>query len=558
MTKNPINHPVNYPPETVAPPNVKQERWILAIAFLLVIGMICCALAAVFQMVASLIPGWNGAYLIFFSIFISLEVYYSRQVLKRVHFPEREWVSFRVAEWIFILISLKVAFYCMRGFNQLIFDLPHWRENFLSNFFSAEYLIALMIVFLIWGISTFFAVSLSQIGLDEKELILEEDGVASLERVQARSALLNGYLILGGILIVSITVLKLVGYEMGIQTKGILFLVLAYFLAGLGLLSLVHLATMETRSIVDHVTLQKGISWRWLAYSIGFTLLLGIITSLLPTHYSVGLFDMIRTLLQLILSIIGFLLFLVIVPFAYLWNLLMGLLSGSKKSDQSTPVIPNVPVIQAPATPLAWLEFLKSLIFWIVLIGLVSYSIYYYLHSHKELLERLRRLPFFAFITYLWRGLLDWLRKARRELYQGIQAGWQRLRGEERSKREALPWQLLRLRRLSPRQRIIYYYLAMVRRGVETGISRSIYQTPYAYSQTLVQGIHMRAGSGTGIIDTGDIQEGIDQLTDQFVEARYSLHEISIAQVSALHPIWLKIQHALRRFHQRNKEQPSG
>ncbi len=44
-------------------------------------------------------------------------------------------------------------------------------------------------------------------------------------------------------------------------------------------------------------------------------------------------------------------------------------------------------------------------------------------------------------------------------------------------------------RRLSPRQKVIFYYLAMVRRAREAGLPRQDDQTPYEYARSLTSSL---------------------------------------------------------------------
>jgi len=90
------------------------------------------------------------------------------------------------------------------------------------------------------------------------------------------------------------------------------------------------------------------------------------------------------------------------------------------------------------------------------------------------------------------------------------------------------------LRRLSPRQKILFFYLALVRRGREKGFRRQAWQTPYEYGETLREALP-------------EVNEDLSAMTDTFVEARYSHHLISDERVGFMKRWWLRVRRALRR-----------
>ncbi len=75
----------------------------------------------------------------------------------------------------------------------------------------------------------------------------------------------------------------------------------------------------------------------------------------------------------------------------------------------------------------------------------------------------------------------------------------------------------------------------MVRRGGETGLTRNASQTPYEYSQ-LLEAKMLEAN------------EDLGAMTDAFVEARYSRHEITNQQASLVQRYWERVKRALRQW----------
>jgi hypothetical protein len=93
----------------------------------------------------------------------------------------------------------------------------------------------------------------------------------------------------------------------------------------------------------------------------------------------------------------------------------------------------------------------------------------------------------------------------------------------------------LSLRRLTPRQRVLFFFLAMIRRGEERGIPRKDSQTPYEYASKL-----------EGMIP--DANRDVSSLTNAFVEARYSKRSISHEKAGLVKRYWKRIRTAFRSF----------
>ena len=89
-------------------------------------------------------------------------------------------------------------------------------------------------------------------------------------------------------------------------------------------------------------------------------------------------------------------------------------------------------------------------------------------------------------------------------------------------------------RKLSPRQQVQFFYLAMLRRSGERGLPRRAAQTPYEYARTLKSQLL-------------DVDEDVTAMTDEFIEARYSRHEITPEKVGLVRRAWEHIKQALKR-----------
>jgi hypothetical protein len=92
---------------------------------------------------------------------------------------------------------------------------------------------------------------------------------------------------------------------------------------------------------------------------------------------------------------------------------------------------------------------------------------------------------------------------------------------------------LIRPRSLDPRRQVYFYYLAMIRRGGEQGITRDPAETPVEYAEKLENALPSE-------------DEDIESITDAFVKARYSRHEVSSGDAGRVKGAWERIRRALQ------------
>jgi hypothetical protein len=87
---------------------------------------------------------------------------------------------------------------------------------------------------------------------------------------------------------------------------------------------------------------------------------------------------------------------------------------------------------------------------------------------------------------------------------------------------------------------VLFYYLALIRRGGETGLPRKPSQTPYEYGRFLDKSLP-------------EVGESVDSLTESFMEARYSNHIVEDDQVPLVQSYWERIRRALQELKRGSK-----
>ena len=509
-----------------------NDRLATLINHLLVSLMLASVVVTITQLVEYLSPGWKGTYLVVAVFIFTLEGMYTRRLMEHEFVFSREWFLFRGTEWIVIIVLLKLVIYAVRGFDRLWADIPLWRQDFLQNFFTPEYFFSLFIVALCWILGTLFSGELVKLEGDEKLLLSDEDPGIYVQRVEVRQKLVDLILIIGGIMIFIASFVRLdwdALWQGRDPLRAPVYNILLYFVLSLVLLSLTQFSILRVGWIMERTPVSRNLVSRWFIYGLAFLAVLAIISSLLPTRYSVGLLDILAMLFALLSALVSLLVFLVFTPIFFLMSLLAAM-TGKEQSGEP-PKLPQFPVppAGAPAGP----ELIKSLVFWLVFIGVIGFSIYYYLQQHKEVVESLRRIPLLRWLIDGLGWLRNWVQGVNRGIAAAVQAGRSRM-ARRRVASSVAPWHFVNLRKLSPRQRVMFFYLAMVRRSGEQGLPRQPFQTPYEFSSTLTAQLP-------------DVEGDVSSLTEEFIEARYTQHEITPEHAGAVQSYWERIKRALRR-----------
>jgi hypothetical protein len=280
----------------------------------------------------------------------------------------------------------------------------------------------------------------------------------------------------------------------------------------------------------------KNLTRQWGVYSLLFLLILRLIVGLLPAGDSIGFFSLVlmafgflfQLLLFLTQVVIGLILLLFSIPF-----LMFGKTPPAvpESTPPPLPTLPTQPVLPPASNEI--LELIRSVFLWGVLIVVVLFALIQFFRLHGGILPALRRSRITNWLLLAWQWLYKSVEKTRADLSRLAAAGWQSMTSRLEGKRILPPVSLFRPRALDPRRQIYFYYLAMVRRGGEQGIPRQPSQTPSEYAASLDKALPSAS-------------EDIDSLTDAFVEARYSRHEIGAGKAELVKDLWRRIRHALQ------------
>jgi hypothetical protein len=534
-------------------PNETIFRWVSS---LLIAAMMACAASTAGALLNRLMPEWIPWVMAVVVFFIVLDSLFTRHRLKNLTFLDSSRLAVTGTQIVVIILLVKLVTGLSRGLQSFLAEIPLWGQDFIQNFITFDLLIGLALAGVAWFIGSYFGELLDAMGMEQAiiDQSIEVPDTRSLP--QARDQLLS---LVFSILIILVMITALVRVDLKevlSLSGGRMFLqmpplagggasTLGFFMFGLALLSQTQFVSLHTNWGLARAPVSGNLARRWALYSIIFLLLLAAITALLPTYYSLGFLSSLNYVLDFLLSVLFFIFQAILSLIVLLLNLpflLFGLnapLDSNDLPSQETP-LPPLPEPDASAS-VPWMGMASSIIFWVFFLGVVIIAMNQYLRQHEEIITGLRRIPGWTFLARIRRWLLSLMAGVGREISRMVENGRARISARGSDLRFNRQGGYVNPGRLSPRQKVYFYYLAFIRRGGEQGLPRQPAQTPSEYAQTLDR-------------ELPTVEEDIDQLTGAFIEARYSRHAVEIEDANRVKNTWEKIRGVLRR---RNKP-PSG
>jgi hypothetical protein len=526
-----------------------NERIHRLVSAVLISVMMACAGLTVSKVGSQIWPDWQGSYLVVIGFLIALERFYTYRALKKLSTLGREWVVLISTQWVVNLIVIKLFVSLSQGFGALLAEIPLWQRAFLEQFMSSEYLIAVGFAAIVWFLVGVLGEQLDEMGLDTALIAREVLSAVARDQAPPRQRLMITVFAIGGVL-VFLTAIGRVDlrsfFASGFDVVRVPLPSLAaggagtllYFLFGLALLSQSNYITLNTRWFLQHLPVSRKIASRWSIYGLGFLIFVALIAAILPTSYSLGLLSVLGYLIDIIFGILMLIVGLITALLGFLVTLPFLLFGRDVPANlpQSTPppiLAAPPPTLTEPGSPFPWLDLLKSLLFWAIFVGVVGYSVAQYLRQHEEILTALRKFPGWKILSAFWHWIGSLWGHLNHGVARVIESGKARLRPQGDNAGLGILSRFRGIRHLTPRQKVYFYYHALLRRGNETGLPRSQAQTPDEYALTLEHSLPT-------------VEEEIESLTDAFNEARYSRHPVEDQDVSTVKSYWEHIRQVFR------------
>ena len=407
-----------------------NENVFRAISYILVTLMFFCGVLTFGNLVGPYMPTWPTTAIAIVCSLIVLDRLYIYQQTKSFSILSPERMLAAGAQWIVIILVLKVVLGAIDGFSTFLQEIPLWIIDFQKYFLTPDFYLSLGVAAIVWVLSGYFAEILDEMSI-KQALIERQSAVVSVEAVP-RYRLLRLFFNIGAFLFL-ITALARINLRVVFMGEDAPILInipalegggastLLYFMFGFVLLSLTQFVSLNTRWALQGVRIEHDLALGWAFYSLLFLVILALVAVFLPTSYSQGALSFLGYWLGVLLTYVFFLIQLVMILFIFLASLpfrLMGREAPVGNPNLTTPEIPKIPVESTGTiTPVAWLESLKNILVWGTLIAVIIYAIRQYMRQHQNLANSLHRLSIFSWLLRVWRWLSD--------LLAGSSRGWQ-------------------------------------------------------------------------------------------------------------------------------------
>ncbi|MCL4498760.1 MAG: DUF4129 domain-containing protein [Chloroflexi bacterium] len=541
----------------VLPPDYDPERRVDALTWAEAIFEPIALLAATLCFVLGFIgfglalaPRWQVSFLAPMSILVGVEAFLYARRKGHAALQVRDWLVYLVPP----LVAAKFLPYFFGTGSSITSDVAVWWQN-PASFLSLDFLSDAFVLLMTWGIVFACTKALNQLRVQPGELreaddarysysYLYEDNWRSIDH-SGPLRLLGRFYLWGGVILVILGALASIGVDQLFTMNAIaqlftfsrpsIHLVLAnvvvYFVVGLLLLGEAHYVRQRTLWRIDDIAIPREIATRWIGAVVGLVVAAILVAIVLPTSYAMTLGDIITTVLGVIVQAVTFVLGGII----YLLFLVLSSLhrwSGDAPSVPHAAIPPHFASAPHPSGGPSPLDTVRSLLFWLVAFGIVLYS--------ASVLWR-RRIPlpwgtaWKAIVSAPWSILTGLLRFIGR-LGKQVSAAVVSVVPHLFRRAEPLPRPRLRivsLWRLSPRERIEYFYLSICERAARLGYPRPDGSTPAEFEEILRKSVPQ-------------VSPDIEQLTADFVEARYGPRETTLEQVGHARDRWQILKRKLR------------
>ena len=487
---------------------------------------------------AQFIGAWfpfNASFLTYFSLLIAWEAMYTHAKITTLE--GRDKILFRASEVLTLIILYKVFLLIISGPAQAFQELTTWQVDFMASFMNGPFIAGLLLFIPVWLVTTALAGTIDELHDREQDSSWDELGKIqnALHYIRGRIA---QYVFGIGALVLVFAVgarLNLREYIPVLQNKYNPSIpianVLIYFVLVLALLSQSQFALLRTRWLWNKTPVTPLLGRKWMLYALGFFSALALLVFILPTEYSMGFFETLTYGLNLLNVVFRFVLFVLMLPLTICLQIFH--FQNGQNSGADTPSAAQLPQPPPSAGPDSFWQFIQAALFWGILAGIVIFALSQYFKANASLWARITRLPVLKWFVQGLNGLWQWLTGAKNVITSVVSAGLRRLRPPSAAVR-AIQHRMRNPGGLTTREQVIQLYLALLELAQEQGRGREESQTPYQYSRHL-------------IANDPEVSPDVLDVTDAFVEARYTRHPIEPARVAPLRTQWERISTYFRK-----------
>lgn len=493
--------------------------------------------------------------LILLSFIVSLESIYTTFWLRD---PDRRLLStaaYRAAEFVLILLLTRFFTWAALG-NWPTGERLREIQQTPIELFDPYFIVALLLMVFVWQQASIVAKIFDELAISEAEAsfhalpysarkAIAEDRPARLFRAGLVREFFQRW-IWGGMGLAVFTALGTLdlaplrdGSFSNIVSLGLrpelLAALMAYFIVGFWLLSQARLAMLNARWLADDVIKDEGLAIIWRRRSLAVLLGIALLATFVPIGSTMPIGRILDLVVYGVVYVAGLIFYIVTFLFIGLLALFGRTPEGSDAED--LPLLEEVaPPPEPPPPPLPPSEattLLLGMIFWSIMLTVTLVALGFYLRERGYSFNvRLLRV--------LWQDFVDWLGQIGLSFRLKLGDLWPSMPAREKgetavSTPSSTPWwQRLWPGKLSPRERVRYYYLALVRQAGDAGVARQQHETPLEYERPLHDA-------------WPETEPEIDAMTQAFLHARYSLQPVDDEEAAAIESTWKELKPRLKR-----------
>jgi hypothetical protein len=497
---------------------------------------------------------WLLAILLFIVV---LEAVYTTNWLRHPDRMPLDRSAYRWAELLIIFVVVRlISFFVFEDGLPNSDQLQEYLFNPLRLFFNGPFFVSLLLTVIGWRLAVTMSKIFSDLEVSEIELryfalplalrkALSEDQPIVTGRSHSVTSF-NLFWVWGGVILavaIGLSTLDAVSFDTiqnPLALGGLtlspyqLLILLTYFGLGFWLLSQAKLMEMNARLLVNGIEKDDELDRKWQGITLLVLLGIGLAAAFLPTGPTVTISRILGVIIQAILFIGQWVIFLLFLPLALILSLFSN--RSVEELQPLPPLIPEAPPEAPPPETSAIGEtimMVMSSAFWSIFVVIFILAILYFFRERKSTLRG--KSP-----ASIWQQMKVWLRDLWRRLLEGartirIQIPV-RFSGEpeaEETQGGRRRWRFLRLGGLSPREQIRYFYLSTVRRAGERGVERESAETPLEFVADLKEG-------------WPEVEQEVEDLTDAFLKARYSQNPITSSDVPEIKNNWKEVRREIR------------
>jgi hypothetical protein len=517
--------------------------------------LITCLATSVLVVIGSFADPIPWRALILLSFIVALESIYTTFWLRD---PDRRLLSnvaYRAAELVLILLITRFFTWAAAG-NWPTGERLRDIQQSPIELFDPYFIIAFLLMIFIWQQAAITAKIFDRLAISDSEATfhalpfsarkaLAEDRPARLFRAGLVREFFQRW-VWGGVGLAVFTALGTLdlaplqdGSFSSIVSLGLrpelLTALMAYFIVGFWLLSQARLAMLNARWLAEDVIKDEELAITWRRRSLA--VLLGI--ALLVAFVPIGSTMPIGRILDLVVYGVVYVAGLVFYIVAFLFIAILSLLGRSREGadpEELPPLEEIAPPPEPPPSPLPPSEattLLLGMIFWSVMLTVTIVALAFYLRERGYTFNvRLLRT--------LWQDFVSWLGQIGLGFRLRIDDLWPSRQVREKketavSTTSSTPWwQRLWPGKLSPRERVRYYYLALVRQAGDAGVARQQHETPLEYERPLHDA-------------WPETDREIEAMTQAFLHARYSRRPVDDEEAAMVEETWKTLKPRLKQ-----------